>query len=79
VSEVLLDGWIKYLSLAVVVYWLLDRGFAAFVFHHHLVDAAEQTEDGNGFGSGFANGRGGGGPASRSMAGSRYFAPKKAA
>jgi hypothetical protein len=44
ISEVLLQAWMPYLALALVVGWLLDRCFLGFVFRHRLVDCLEQSE-----------------------------------
>jgi len=46
VSEVLLDAWVKYLAVLVVVALVLDRGFCAFVFQYQLVDTYEHVEGG---------------------------------
>jgi len=43
VSETLKDGWVKYLAMFVVVYYLLDR-LLAFAYYHQLVETAMHVE-----------------------------------
>ena len=42
-AAALKDGWVKYLAMFVVVYYLLDR-LLAFAYYHQLVETAMHVE-----------------------------------
>ena len=43
-SEVLLQAWVPYLAVLVLIWWLLDRGLLGFVFEHRLVDCLARPD-----------------------------------